>query len=249
MGSQNLLLTALPGDVRERLRRHMRTVELKLGEIVHRPSETIRDVYFPLDCLISVTVTMTEARTAEAGIVGSREMVGVNAFMGGRETNQTEYICQAPGTAVRVEAEPLLGEFDRVKAVRDVMLRYTQAYIAQLSQNVACNRLHFVEQRLARWMLECRERLQTDDLGLSHEFISQMLGVRRSGVSEAAGKLQARGLIAYGRKRLRVIDSPGLEAASCECFRVICDEYDRLLGPMLRQAGGPGGYAGRVTEN
>jgi CRP-like cAMP-binding protein len=240
MGSQNRLLAVLPSEVIERLGRHMRTVDLKNGAILHRPGQPINDVYFPLDCLISVTVTMNEARTAEAGIVGNREMVGVNAFMGGRETNQTEYICQAPGTAVRMTAEPLLKEFDEVKAVRDVMLRYTQAYIAQLSQNVACNRLHVIEQRLARWMLECQDRLGTDDLTLTHEFISQMLGVRRAGVTEAAGKLQEQGLIEYGRKKLRVVDAPGLERVSCECFRVIREEYDRLLGLASDKAGGLG---------
>jgi len=236
MPVQNLLLTALPDEVRQRLATRMRTVDLKHGKVLHRPGEEIRDVYFPLDCLISVTVTMNEARTAEAGIVGSREMVGVNAFMGGSETNQTEYICQSPGAAVRVEAEALLQEFDKVKAVRDVMLRYTQAYIAQLSQNVACNRLHTIEQRLARWLLECLDRLRTNDLGVTHEFISQMLGVRRAGIGEATTHLQEQGLIEYGRKKLQVIDPAGLERVSCECFRAIRNEYDRLLEPMLRNA-------------
>jgi CRP-like cAMP-binding protein len=216
--------------------RHARTVELEASQILHRPGQLIQEVYFPLDCLISVTVTMTEVRTAEAGIVGSREMVGVNAFMGGQETNQTEYICQCPGSALKVDAEPLLDEFDRSKAVRDVMLRYTQAYIAQLSQNVACNRIHTLKQRLARWMLECRDRLRTDDLTLSHEFISQMLGVRRAGVTEMAAELQQSGLIEYGRKKLRVVNPTGLANVSCECFGVILDEYDRLLGPKLRKS-------------
>jgi CRP-like cAMP-binding protein len=175
---------------------------------------------------------MSEARTAEVGIVGSREMVGVNAFMGGRETNQTEYICQSPGAAVKMDARPLLDEFDSVKEVRTVLLHFTQAYIAQLSQNVACNRLHTIEQRMARWLLECRDRLKSDDLGMSHEFISQMLGVRRAGVSETAAKLQEQGMIEYGRKKLRVINGSGLEEISCECFQVVRDEYDRLLRPM-----------------
>ena len=233
---QNLLLVALPDDVRERLLRHARTVDLKSGEILHHPGQPIHQVYFPLNCLISVTVTMGHARTVEAGIVGSREMVGVNAFMGGRETNQTQYICQCPGSAVKIEAELLLDEFNRQKTVRDVLLRYTQAYIAQLSQNVACNRLHTLKQRLARWMLECRDRLKTDDLTLTHEFISQMLGVRRAGVTETAAELQQRGLIDYGRKKLRVVNLSGLQKASCECFRVIRDEYDRLLGTKLPSA-------------
>jgi CRP-like cAMP-binding protein len=227
---QNKLLAALSNEVRYRLQPHSRTLTLKEGDILHRPGQEIRDVYFPLDCLISVTVTMAEARTAEAGIVGSREMVGVNAFMGGRETTQTQYVCQAAGTTVRIEAKPFLDEFDQVKAVRDVMLRYTQAYIAQLSQNVACNRLHTIQQRMARWILECRDRLQADDLTPTHEFIAQMLGGRRAGITETAAELQRRGLIEHGRKRLRVIDPSGLEKESCECFRVILDEYNRLLG-------------------
>lgn len=230
MNSRNLLLAAFPEDIRERLARSSQTVALKQAQIVHRPGEHIESVYFPLDCLISVTVTTADVRTAEAGIVGSREMVGLNAFMGGRETNQTEYICQSPGDAVRIPAALLLEEFDRNKAVRDVLLKYTQAYIAQLSQNVACNRVHSIEQRLARWMLECRDRLQTDDISITHEFIAQMLGVRRAGISETAAALQERKLIEYGRKSLSVIDAAGLEAASCGCFRVILEEYDRLLG-------------------
>jgi CRP-like cAMP-binding protein len=235
MAPQNLLLTALPREVRERLTKRCQTVALKSGEILHRPWQKIENLHFPLDCLISVTVTMGEARTAEAGVVGSREMVGLNAFMGGRETNQTEYVCQSPGTAVRVAAEPFLDEFNTNKEVRDVMLRFTQAYIAQLSQNVACNRLHSIEQRLARWMLECRDRLKTDDLSMTHEFIAQMLGVRRAGITETAATLQQRNLLKSGRGSLQVIDAVGLEAASCECFRVILEEYDRLLGPAIKQ--------------
>lgn len=231
MSAENRLLAALPPDALARLRRHARTVALPLGRVLHRPSRPIEDVYFPLDCMISVTVTMAEGRTAEAGAVGSREMVGINAFMGGRETNQTEYVVQIAGSAVTMPARPLLDEFDAVKGVRDVLLRYTQAYIAHLSQNVACNRLHPIEQRLARWLLECRERLRSDDLVVTHEFLGEMLGVRRAGVSEAVGRLAARGLVRGGRKQVRVVDGPGLEAASCECYRVLRDEYDRLLGP------------------
>jgi CRP-like cAMP-binding protein len=208
-------------------------IDLKEGDILHLPGQEIKDVFFPLDCLISVTVTMSESGTAEAGIVGSREMIGVNAFMGGRETTQTQYVCQAAGSALKIEAAILLEEFDRNKAVRDVMLRYTQAYIAQLSQNVACNRLHTIRQRMARWILECRDRLKADDLTPTHEFISQMLGVRRAGITETAAQLQGLGLIEYARKRLRVIDPIGLEKESCECFRLVLGEYDRLLGTRI----------------
>jgi CRP-like cAMP-binding protein len=230
MEGKNLLLSALPAEVRDRLSARAHTIQLKRGDILHLPGQDIKHLHFPLDCLISVTITMQEARTAEAGIVGSREMVGLNAFMGGRETNQTEYVCQSPGSAVRMAAEPFLQEFNTNKDVRDVMLRFTQAYIAQLSQNAACNRLHSLEQRMARWILECRDRLQKDDLSTTHEFIAEMIGVRRAGVSEAAHELHQLGLIHYGRGSLTVADAEGLQKKSCECFAVIRDEYDRLLG-------------------
>jgi CRP-like cAMP-binding protein len=229
MAAHNVLLDAIPPDVRMDLDPFMETIELPRGQILHRPGQPIQDVYFPLDAMISVTVTMRDGRTTEVGAIGNREMVGVNAFMGGRETTQTEYVVQIPGTAKQLPADPLLQEFNHCKPLRDVMLRYTQAFIAQLSQNVACNRMHTIEQRLARWLLECRDRLQSENLSLTHEFIAQMLGVRRAGVSEAAAKFQERGLIEYGRKTARILDSPGLEAASCECFEVLRDEYDRLL--------------------
>jgi CRP-like cAMP-binding protein len=233
MPVRNLLLAAIPRDVLDQLAKHFRIVELKKSEVLHLPGQKIETIYFPIDCLISVTVTMAGARTVEAGIVGSREMVGLNAFMGGRETNQTEYICQFPGKAVRIGADLFLEHFDHNKAVRDVMLRFTQAYIAQISQNVACNRLHTLVERMARWILECRDRLKTDDLNMTHEFIGQMLGVRRAGVTEGAAELQQQGLIDYERGRVSVINGAGLETASCECFGVIRDEYNRLLNLEL----------------
>jgi CRP-like cAMP-binding protein len=230
----NLLLDSLPGDVRDRLAPRTRVVHLEDKHVLHRPGEDIEQVYFPLDCLISVTVTMAEGRTVEAGAVGSREMVGLNAFMGGRETTQTQYVVQIPGAAVRVAADALLGEFDRAKEVRDVLLRSTQSYIAHLSQNVACNRVHQAEERAARWLMECRDRLGVDELALSHEFLGQMLGVHRPMASEALGRLQGRGLVETGRRYVRVVDPVGLRAAACECFGVLREEFDRLLEPWRR---------------
>jgi len=231
-GKDNLLLAGMPDGVYARLAKRLVRVELKHGEILHRPGATIERVYFPLNCLISVTAKMQDGSITEVGVIGSREMVGVNAFMGGRETTQTEYITQIPGSAVRMGAEFLLEEFDQTKSLRDLMLRYTQAFIAQISQNVACNRRHGVNERLARWLLESRDRIHSEDLGLSHEFISQMLGIRRAGVTEACQVLSERGLIKYGRKTLRIIDSLGLEAASCECYGLLIEEYNRILGPV-----------------
>ncbi|MHC5765099.1 MAG: Crp/Fnr family transcriptional regulator [Nostoc sp.] len=229
MATENLLLAALPHEVYKQIENKMEQVELSYGEILNRPGETIEEVYFPLTCLISVTITMMDGSTVEAGVVGSREMVGINAFMGGRETTQTEYIIQVPGNAVKMKAHLLLDEFDTNKQLRDVMLKYTQAYIAQISQNVACNRIHTLEKRMARWLLESSDRLYADELFLSHEFLSHMLGVRRSGITETAHLLEKKGLIKCGRKKIQTIDRQGLEEASCECYEVIKQEYNRLL--------------------
>jgi CRP-like cAMP-binding protein len=202
--------------------------------MLHHPGEPIEDLYFPIDCVISITITMNDGRTAETGIVGKREVIGVNAFMGGSETTQTTYIVQVAGTAFKIDARPLLEEFDRNKDLRDVLLPYTQAFIAKISQTTACNRLHTLEQRLARWLLEVQDRVESNELRLTQEFISDMLGVRRAGVTQAAQKLQDSGLIQYTRGQVNILDLPRLEAGACECFRTVRDEYDRLLGEKHR---------------
>jgi CRP-like cAMP-binding protein len=230
MATENHLLSVLPREVYEKLAPNLKQVSLERGTILHHPGETIEALYFPIDCLLSITITMNDGSTAEAGVVGNREVIGVNAFMGGRETTQTEYIVQIAGSAIKVDARPLLEEFDCNKELRDVLLRYTQALIAQISQTTACNSLHVLDQRLARWLLESQDRVDSDDLKLTQEFISHMLGVRRAGVTQAAQKLQERGLIRYHRGRVQILDQQGLEAVSCECFRVLREEYDRLLG-------------------
>ena len=173
---------------------------------------------------------MREGKTAEAGAAGNREVVGVNAFMGGGETTQTEYIVQIEGDALKMEAQPLLDAFDSNKAVRDVFLKYTQAYIAQLSQNVGCNRLHNVEQRFARWLLEVYDRIDNMDLRLTQEFIGEMLGVHRPTVTEIANKLEEQGLITVQRGLIRISNVEGLERIACECYTIVKEEYDRLLG-------------------
>ena len=227
---RNRLLDALPRDVTDGLQRYFERVTLARGKVLHHPGDTIRHLYFPLTCLVSITITMSEGKTVEAGAVGNREVVGVNAFMGGRETNQTEYIVQIDGDAWKMEAQPLLDAFDSNKAVRDVFLKYTQAYIAQLSQNAACNRLHNVEQRFARWLLEVYDRIDTKDLRLTQEFIGEMLGVHRPTVTEIATKLEAQGLITVQRGLIRISSVKGLEPIACECYLVVKEEYDRLLG-------------------
>jgi CRP-like cAMP-binding protein len=227
---RNLLLDALPKDVTSGLQRYFERVALARGKVLHHPGDTILHLYFPLNCLVSITVTMREGKTAEAGAAGNREVVGVNAFMGGSETTQTEYIVQIEGDALKMEAQPLLDAFDSNKAVRDVFLKYTQAYIAQLSQNVGCNRLHNVEQRFARWLLEVYDRIDTMDLRLTQEFIGEMLGVHRPTVTEMANKLEEQGLITVRRGLIRISNVAGLERIACECYTVVKEEYDRLLG-------------------
>ena len=227
---RNRLLEALPQDVTDGLQRYFERVTLPRGKVLHHPGDTIEHLHFPLTCLVSITVTMKEGKIAEAGAVGNREVVGVNAFMGGSETNQTEYIVQIEGDALKMEAQPLLDAFDSNKSVRDVFLKYTQAYIAQLSQNVGCNRLHNVEQRFARWLLEVYDRIDTMDLRLTQEFIGEMLGVHRPTVTEVANKLVAEGLISVQRGLIRISNVEGLERIACECYTVVQEEYNRLLG-------------------
>ncbi len=190
MTAKNHLLAAFPREVYEKIAPNLKHVSLERGKILHHPGEAIRDLYFPIDCALSITITMSDGSTAEAGVIGNREVLGVNAFMGGRETTQTEYIVQIAGSAMKAEAWALRDEFDRNKELREVLLRYTQALIAQISQTTACNRLHTLEQRFARWLLEAQSRVENDELKLTQEFPRHMLGVRRAGVTGAAQKLQ-----------------------------------------------------------
>ncbi len=226
----NRLLRGLPDDAFAKIAPHLEHMSLARGLVLHRPGDEIINLYFPLDCLISVTVTMRDGRTAETGVVGRREVVGINAFMGGRETTQSEYVIQVEGDAVRVPAEPLREEFDTNKQLRDVLLRYTQAMVAQLTQNAACNGLHHMDQRFARWLLEVRDRIGSDDLKLTHEFIAEMLSVRRAGITEISTEFRKRGLIGQSYGKTHIVDGPGLERTACECYRVLLDEYNRLLG-------------------
>jgi len=229
MTAQNHLLRAMPQALRDKFAPYLKQVELERGDRLHEPGEVIRELYFPLDCVLSITLTLSDGTTAETGLVGKREVIGINAFMGGRETTQTTYIVQIPGSAMKMDAQVLRKEFDLNQDLRGTMLRYTQAFIAQVSQTTACNSLHKLDQRLARWLLEVHERLERDELNLTQEFIAEMLGVRRAGVTQTAQQLQEKGLIRYQRGHVHVLDRPGLEACACECFQTVKNEYDRLL--------------------
>lgn len=230
MNAKNKLLAAFPHDLSEKITPHLKEVALERGQRLHEPNEPITELYFPIDCALSITITMKDGRMAETGIIGRREMIGVNAFMGGRETTQTTYVVQVAGIAMKLDSDILLKEFDCNKQVRDVLLRYTQAFIAQISQTTACNSLHTIEQRLARWFLEVQDRIESNHLQLTHELVATMLGVRRSGVTQTAQKLQEDGLIQYHRGHIEILDLKGLKERSCECFGVVQEEYDRLLG-------------------
>jgi CRP-like cAMP-binding protein len=227
---RNLLLAALPADAYASLEPRFERLAIRPGTVLHEPGSVIRHLYFPLTCLVSITITTAEGKTAETGVAGNREMVGVNAFMGGLETTQTRYVVQVPGEAMRIPSEPLLAEFDRDKRVRAVLLRYTQALIAQISQNAACNQLHDVRQRYARWLLEVRDRIQSDDLYLTQEFAAAMLGVRRASVTDMSALFEDEGLTRSDRGLTRVVDGAGLERAACGCYRILKLEFDRLLG-------------------
>ena len=226
----NRLLDALPTHVYEQLQPSLALVSLHQGKILHSPGDVIQEVYFPISCMLSITITMADGSTAETGVVGNREVLGVNALMGGQETTQTEYVVQVAGEAMKIAASKLYPFFDQDAEVRSLFLNYTQALIAQISQTTACNRLHKLEQRFARWLLEKQDRLESEEIPLTQRFIAEMLGVRRAGVTQAAQKLEDLNIINYSRGHIRILDKSGLESVACECFGVVREEYDRLLG-------------------
>jgi CRP-like cAMP-binding protein len=234
MQTGNQLLDRLPHDVLTRLLPDLRRVPLALHEVLHRPGDEIEHLYFPLTCMISITLMMAEGKTVETGAAGSREMVGINAFMGGHETTQTEYVTQLPGDALRISAAPLKEEFDRNTEFRSILLKYTQAVIAHISQNVGCNQTHEINKRCARWLLEVADRVRSDKFGLTHEFLAQMLGASRVSVSRAMAGLKDAGIIDYSRGNVEILDTEHLEQRSCACYFVLLDEYNRLLGPRTR---------------
>lgn len=238
MSPRNLLLDRLPRDVYDRIKSDLTQVSLTHGEILHRAGEEIRFLHFPLSSMVSITLMTADGRTIETGAIGNRGVVGLNAFMGGQETTQTEYMCQVSGDAVKIGAAPLKVEFNRNTEMRAVMLNYTQVHMAEISQNVACISLHTLEQRFARWLLEVRERTQSDRFTLTQEFMAQMLGVRRAGVTVAALAFREMGAIEYVRGDLKISDVKTLQKLACECYRTLKDEYDRLLG--VRGAGSLG---------
>ena len=225
---QNHLLDALPTSDYERLASHLELVPLKLGEVLYESGVQLRYVYFPTTSILSLLYVMEDGASAEIAIVGNEGILGISLFMGG-ETTPSRAVVQSAGHAFRLRAALLKNEFGRFGPTMHLLLRYTQALITQMAQTAVCNRHHSVDQQLCRWLLLSLDRLQTNELSMTQELIANMLGVRREGVTEAAGKLQNAGLISYQRGRITVLDRPGLEARSCECYQVVKTEFDRLL--------------------
>jgi CRP-like cAMP-binding protein len=227
--TQNRLLAALPRDEYERILPHLGHVSFKLGEVVYESGGQMEHIYFPITAIISLLYLMEDGSSAEMGMAGNEGLVGVALFMGG-DTMPNRAVVQSAGKAVRMRAQVLRNEFARGGVFQRLLLRYTQALLTQMSQTAVCNRLHEIGQQLCRWLLLSHDRLGSDELVMTQELIANMLGVRREGVTAAAGRLQEQGLISYVRGRIQILDRPGLEAAVCECYKVVKDEYDRLLG-------------------
>jgi CRP-like cAMP-binding protein len=225
----NRLLSALPPDAYERLRPHLEPISFSLGEVVYESGAHMRYVYFPTTSHISLLYTMIDGSTAEMGLVGQEGVVGIALFMGG-ETTPNRAMVQGGGAAYRMKSAAMLDEFKRGGEFQHLLLRYTQALITQISQTAVCNRLHTVEQRLCRWLLMTHDLAQTDELQMTHEFISNMLGVRREGVTVAAQRLQEMGMISYVRGHIQILDREQLLEHVCECYQVVKDEHARLLG-------------------
>ncbi len=225
---QNALLNLLPDEELERLLPHFEKVTLTLGQSLCESGQQMDHVYFPIDSIVSLLCVMEDGASTEIAVVGHEGVVGVSLFMGG-ETTPSRAIVQSAGTAYRLKGNLLKNEFYRAGPMQRLLLRYTQALLTQMAQTAVCNRHHSVDQQLCRWLLLSLDRLPGDKLVMTQELIANMLGVRREGVTESAGKLQKAGLISYNRGHITVTDRPGLEARVCECYAVVKEEYDRLL--------------------
>lgn len=234
---QNHLLAALPVDVKQRLFPHLERVPLPLGDVLYESGDALHHVYFPIDAIISLLYVMESGASAEISVVGNEGLIGVAVFMGG-ESTPSRAVVQSAGYAYRLAGQRLKDEFNRHGELLQLMLRYTQALITQMAQTAVCNRHHSIDQQLCRWLLLALDRLPGNQLNMTQELIANMLGVRREGVTDAAGKLQRVGVIEYSRGHITVLDRPRLERLSCECYAVVKKETDRLL-PYLHARHSP----------
>ena len=231
--NQNHLLAALPAPEFDRILPHLELVPMPLAEALYESGGRLNHVYFPTTSIISLLYVMEDGASAEIAVVGNEGVLGIALFMGG-ETTPSRAVVQSAGFGYRLKASILKLEFNRGGAVMHLLLRYTQALITQMAQTAVCNRHHSVEQQLCRWLLLSLDRLPGNELSMTQELIANMLGVRREGVTEAAGKLQRDGLIRYTRGRITVLDRPKLEKTVCECYAVVKKEFDRLLSDIPR---------------
>ncbi len=225
---QNNLLAALPAEEYARLFPHLELAPMLLGDSLYEPGIQMRHVYFPTDSIVSLLCVMEDGSSAEISVVGNEGTVGVSLFMGG-ETTPSRAVVQSAGHAYRLRGQLLKDEFYRAGPMQRLLLRYTQALLTQMAQTAVCNRHHTLDQQFCRWLLLSFDRLSSNELVMTQELIANMLGVRREGVTEAAGNVQKAGLIKYSRGHITVLDRAGLEARACECYGVVKKEFDRLL--------------------
>jgi CRP-like cAMP-binding protein len=225
---QNHLLAALAPGERERIYPRLQLVEMPLGKVLYESGDVLRHVYFPTDSIVSLLYVLANGASAEISVVGNEGLIGIALFMGG-ETTPSRALVQSAGYAYRLIGQQLKDEFHRNGPLQLLLLRYTQALITQMAQTAVCNRHHSVDQQLCRWLLLSLDRLSSNQLTMTQELIADMLGVRREGVTEAAGKLDKLGVIHYARGHITVLDRPKLEQLCCECYAVVRRESDRLL--------------------
>jgi len=235
--SQNHLLAALPAAEYERLAPHLEPVQMLLGEILYEPGGQMQHAYFPTTAIVSLHYVMASGASAEAAGVGNEGVVGISLFMGG-ETTPSSAVVQTAGQGYRLPASMLKQEFNRAGLMQQLLLRYTLALITQITQTAVCNRHHSVEQQLCRWLLLTLDRLPSHELVITQELVASMLGVRREGITEAAGNLQRAGIIRYRRGHIAVLERGALETRVCECYAVVKKELNRLLSDVqYRQPG------------
>lgn len=227
--TQNRLLASLPREELELLSAHMEQVWLSAGQTIILPDEPIEFVYFPLNCLLSLVVVMEDGATVESGSVGREGMAGLSIVLDAA-TTPMQTLAEIPGQAIRIKAEIIKEAFNRGGALQKLLYRYIHTVIVVSSQTAACNRLHRLEARCCRWLLMSSDGIGAEKLYLTQEFLAAMLGVRRSGVSEAASQLQSQGLINYQRGQIEIVNRKSLETSACECYAAVKAEYDRLFG-------------------
>jgi len=228
--TQNRLIAAFDSEVSARIIPHLELVHLPLGKVIYEPGDQLSHVYFPTDSIVSMLYVMEDGASAEISVIGNEGVVGISLFMGG-ESTPSRAIIQSAGSAYRLQGRRLKEEFNRHGDFLVLMLRYTQSLITQMAQTAVCNRHHNIDQQLCRWLLLSLDRLPSNQLTMTQELIANMLGVRREGVTEAAGKLQKMGVIAYSRGKITILDRARLEELSCECYAVVKAECDRLMPP------------------